>query len=146
MASTMDCDCSKISNHGLNHGWFPLFIKFFGSKYIINWFEKIQNSNLIAIIFDVQANLPETSPFYLPKWLCWGASLKCLYILLGMYYFDLCVTKRARTPEWNSRWQLEGQMFSLFLSIFTKKRLIDFSFSARRVFNCCFLNGKKQTR
>ena len=32
LAYTMDCDCSKILNHGLNHGLFLSLIKFLGWK------------------------------------------------------------------------------------------------------------------
>ena len=37
LASTMNCGCSRILNHGLNHGLFLSLFKFFGWKYILNW-------------------------------------------------------------------------------------------------------------
>ena len=37
LAYTMDWDCTKMLNHGWNHGLFLSLFKFFGWKYILNW-------------------------------------------------------------------------------------------------------------
>ena len=37
VAHTIDCVCSKMLNHGLNHGLFLSLFKLFGWKYILNW-------------------------------------------------------------------------------------------------------------
>ena len=42
LASSMDCGCSKIWNHGLNHGLLLSLFMFLGWKYILNWM-KIQD-------------------------------------------------------------------------------------------------------
>ena len=39
LAYVMGCDCSKMLNHGLNHGLFLSLFKFFGWKYIPNLLE-----------------------------------------------------------------------------------------------------------
>ena len=78
VAHTIDCVCSKISKkHGLNHGLlFPL-VKFFGWKkhFRLTWKFRIKiwipilfN---ISVLLDIQANLLETSPFFV----CFGEYL-----------------------------------------------------------------------
>ena len=37
VAHTIDCVCSKMLNHVLNHELFLSLFKFFGWKYILNW-------------------------------------------------------------------------------------------------------------
>ena len=70
LAATMCCICSKILNHGLNHGLFLSLFMFFVWKYILNW---IENSGLkcrvlycirFLVFLEIEANLPETSPFF----------------------------------------------------------------------------------
>ena len=70
VAHTIDCVCSKILKHGLNHGLlFPL-VKFFGWKnhFRLTWKFRIKIWILIlfniSILPDVQANLSDTSPFF----------------------------------------------------------------------------------
>ena len=48
LAHTTDCVCSKMLNHGLNHGSFLSLFKFSGWKYILNW------------IIDTIENLPNS--------------------------------------------------------------------------------------
>ena len=68
--STIDCVCSKILNHGLNYG-FIIFT--FQVIWVKKHSELIENSGLksrfftlfnISVLLDVQANLPESSPFF----------------------------------------------------------------------------------
>ena len=71
LACTIDWDCSKILNHGFNHGFFILFLKLFDWKYILNWIENSGSKFRLLYCFlfynylDVKANLPETSPFFI---------------------------------------------------------------------------------
>ena len=71
MAHTVDCVCSKILNHGLNYG-FIIFT--FQVIWVKKHSELIENSGLksrfftlfnISVLLDVQANLPESSPFFI---------------------------------------------------------------------------------
>ena len=49
----------------------------------------------ISVLLDVQANLPETSPFFcLPKWLWWAPFFQ-MFVVLGMYNFDYSTKCRA---------------------------------------------------
>ena len=70
VALTIDCVCSKIWNHGLNHGLFLSLFNLFVCKYVLNW---IRNSGLKSrllycfsfwfLFLYVQANLSEASSF-----------------------------------------------------------------------------------
>ena len=83
LASTINCDCSKILNHVLSHG---LFLSRFGRKYVLNWIEnsglkyKLLHSLRFEILLDSDANLPKTNPFSM------GPNGQ-MFIVLGMYNF-----------------------------------------------------------
>ena len=92
VAHTIDCVCSKMLNHGLNHGLFLSLFKFFGWKYIqIEW---IQNKRKIycytvsdlRFLLKIQAILPETSPFLFAQMAVLSSSFQ-MFIVLGMYNF-----------------------------------------------------------
>ena len=95
LPSTMDCDCSKIWNHGLNHGLFLSLFKLFLCKYVLNW---IRNSGLKSrvlyclsfwfLFLDVQANLSEASSF-LSALMAVLSSSSLVFMLLG------CITLLA---------------------------------------------------
>ena len=89
----MSCGCSKIINHGLNHGLFLSLFKFLGCKIILNLFEtSVLKSRLIyclrfqVVLLDVEANLPETSPF-LSAQMALLSTFFQVFIVLGMYNF-----------------------------------------------------------
>ena len=72
VAHTVDCVCSKMLNHGINHGLFLSPLKLFGWKYILNW---------------IKAILPETSPFLSDQMAVLSSFFK-MFIVLGMYNFE----------------------------------------------------------
>ena len=83
VAHTIDCVCSKMLNHGLNHGLFLLLFKFFGWKYILNWIKSgLKFRFLFCVIFQfylMYRLIARNQPiFCLPKWLWWAPFFKCL--------------------------------------------------------------------
>ena len=94
-------------------GYYSHFSSFLGEKHSkLTW--KFRIKIYIPILFnisvllDVQANLPETSPFFcLPKWLWWAYFFNWLYVVLRMYNFVCC---------------FNIQDYCLFLYIFCSKR------------------------
>ena len=85
--------CSKIFDHGLNHGLlFSLFNCVLGEIPILLD---------ISVLLDVQTNLPENSPNGFGEHLFF----KCLHIVLGMYNFaqpisimKMAMPKRTYNP------------------------------------------------
>ena len=90
LAHTIDFVCSRILNHGLNLGLlFSLWVKK-QSKLI--WKFRVKISILIlldiSVLLDVQANLPETSPFLSAQMTLVGSFFQ-MFIALGMYNFGI---------------------------------------------------------
>ena len=83
------CSC-RILNRGLNHGLYLSLFKFFGWKYV-EWIQdkKIRLLNIFrpqVCFFEVQAILPETSPF-LSAQMAVLSSFFQMFIVLRMYNF-----------------------------------------------------------
>ena len=95
--------CSKILDHGLNHGLLFSLFKFLGGKNILN---KLETSGLksrfvfclcnISVLLDVRANLSETSPF-LSAQMVLKSTFFQMFVELGIY--KLVLTKKYFTTN-----------------------------------------------
>ena len=92
LASTMDCDCSKMLNHGFNNGLYLSLFKIFERKYILNWTE---NSGLkdfrIYLIYNLICQKPAN---YLSAQKAVLSSFLQMFIVLAMYNFDSPAKRR----------------------------------------------------
>ena len=84
VAHTIDFMCSKILNHGLNHGLLFSLFKFLGWKNNLNQLENsgLKSRFLFCLIFQFylmyRLICQKPAHFCLPKWLWWAPFFKCL--------------------------------------------------------------------
>ena len=80
LAHTVDCVCSKILNHGLNHGLLFSLFKFFGWNNILN--SGLKSRFLFRLIFQFYLTYrliwQKLAHCFLPQWLWWAPFFKCL--------------------------------------------------------------------
>ena len=102
VAHTIDFVCSKISNHGLNHGLFFSLFKFFGWKNILNLLENsgLKSRFLFCLIFQfylMYRLICQKLSHFLSAQMALVSNFFQMIIVLGMYNFDWFL-------QWNACW------------------------------------------